>query len=141
MTMPGSLPEPDAQAGGALPPQAAPAPGPLSRLPAQLMELLQTRLELLSTELEAEKLRLFGALVQMLLALLLAGGALFMASLAVLMFCPEAWRGWAALGLMSAYALLAAWAWRGARAQLSRPSGVFDASLAELARDRASLGG
>jgi len=126
------------------PPETSPdaASGrPLGRLIQLLLELAQTRVELLSTELEAEKLRLFGALAQMLFALLLAGAALFMFSLAVLLLSPDSWRWLSGLVLMLGYAGLAAWAWSGARAQLSRPSGPFAATAAELARDRASLGG
>ncbi|WP_428508632.1 phage holin family protein [Roseateles sp.] len=126
------------EAGGAAA-AAGLAARPLGRLARLLLELLQTRVELLSSELEAEKLRLFGALVQMLLALLMAGGALFMFSLAVLLLSPDGWRWLSGLVLTVIYAGLAAWAWSGARAQLSQPSGLFAASAAELARDRAGL--
>lgn len=134
----GPRPESRQEAGGAAA-AAGLAAGPLGRLARLLLELLQTRVELLSSELEAEKLRLFGALVQMLLALLMAGGALFMFSLAVLLLSPEGWRWLSGLVLTVIYAGLAAWAWSGARAQLSQPSGLFAASAAELARDRAGL--
>ena len=134
----GPRPETRREPGGASPATGLGA-GPLGRLLRLLLELLQTRVELLSSELEAEKLRLFGALVQMLLALLMAGGALFMFSLALLLLSPEGWRWLSGLVLSVIYAGLAAWAWSGARAQLSQPSGVFSASAAELARDRAGL--
>ena len=134
----GPRPESRQEAGGTAA-AAGLGAGPLGRLARVLLELLQTRVEMLSSELEAEKLRLFGALVQMLLALLMAGGALFMFSLAVLLLSPEGWRWLSGLVLTVIYAGLAAWAWSGARAQLSQPSGLFAATAAELARDRAGL--
>jgi len=113
--------------------------GSMRRLAAHGLEMLQLRLELFSTELEAAKLRIFGALAQLLLALLLAGAALLMLSLSLLLLSPPDWRWLVALGLMLVYGGLAWWIWGGARAQLSQPAGPFGGSAAELTRDQAAM--
>ncbi|WP_348691478.1 phage holin family protein [Acidovorax soli] len=113
----------------------------LRRLLDHVLELLQLRLSLLGTELEAEKLRLFGALLGALLALLFGGMALGLLSLAIVLLSPDAWRWLAALLLGALYLGLAWWLWTRARERLAAPSGLFAASLAELGRDREELGG
>lgn len=116
--------------------------GPLAglrRMAAQLLELLQLRVELLSTELEAEKLRLFGALVQVLLALLLAAASLGMLSFCLLLLSPEGWRWLSALLLGLLYAGLGWWCWRRASKGLGQAGGPFAGTAAELARDREAL--
>jgi len=128
-------PEKPATAG----PQAPGGLAGLRRLGAQMLELLQLRVELLSTELEAEKLRLFAALTQGLLALLLAAAALGMLSLCLLLLVPETWRWFSALLLGLLYAGLGWWCWRRAVLSLSQPGGVFAGTAAELARDREAL--
>lgn len=114
--------------------------GRAQRLLGHGLELLQTRLDLLSTELEAEKLRLFAALVQGFLSLLLAAAALGMLSLCLLLLTPESWRWLTALGLCLLYAVSALLLWRAARQHLRQPGGLFASSAAELARDRSALG-
>jgi uncharacterized membrane protein YqjE len=113
----------------------------LRRLLDHALELFQLRLALLGTELEAEKLRLFGALLGALLALLFGGMALALFSLAIVLLSPDAWRWLAALLLGLAYLGLGAWLWQRARARLAAPGGLFAGSVAELARDRDELGG
>ena len=127
-------PAADAGEAGATGPLAA-----LRRMLGHLLELLQLRLELLSTELEAEKLRLFAALTQGLLALLMAGAGLVMLSICLLLLSPEGWRWLAALLLGILYAGLAWWSWRCACKQLSQLGGIFAGSAAELTRDRDAL--
>jgi uncharacterized membrane protein YqjE len=113
--------------------------GRAQRLLGHGLELLQTRLELLSTELEAEKLRLFAALAQGFLALLLAAAALGMLSLCLLLLTPESWRWLTALALCLLFGVSALVLWRGACQQLRQPGGLFASSAAELARDRSAL--
>lgn len=123
-------------------PQEPPAAGllpSLRRMLAHGIEMLQIRAEQVSLELEAEKLRLFSALAQSLLALLLAAAALGMLSLCLLLATPEAWRWLSALALGLLYLGLACLCWRRARRQLSQPGGAFAGSVAELGRDRSAL--
>jgi uncharacterized membrane protein YqjE len=89
---------------------AAPEGAP-SGLVASLRQLLHsalalafTRVELLAVEWEEERRRLTSALVLVLMAVTLASMALVMLSLAIVLACPEAQRGWAALGLALLYA-------------------------------------
>jgi uncharacterized membrane protein YqjE len=109
------------------------------RLLATLLEIGQVRLELIATELELEKLRLFDAL-------LLAGAAMLALAVGVVLLCffvvaaaGDAWR----LHTLAALALLfiaaSVWGLRAARARLRSPGSLFDATSAELARDRAAL--
>jgi uncharacterized membrane protein YqjE len=109
------------------------------RLLATLLELGQVRLELIATELELEKLRLFDAL-------LLAGAAMLALAVGVVLLCflivaaaGEAYR----LHTLAFLALLfiagSAWGLQAARARLRSPGTLFDATAAELARDRAAL--
>ncbi|MET0518652.1 MAG: phage holin family protein [Burkholderiaceae bacterium] len=123
-------------------PTDKPDPGVLAtlrRIGAHGLELLQLRVELLSTELEAEKLRIFGALTQVVLGLLLVAAALGMFSVCLLLLCPEGWRWLGALALALVYAGLGGWCWRRASEQLSQPGGAFAGTVAELARDREAL--
>lgn len=111
----------------------------LRRLLGTLLEIAQVRLELLGTDLELEKQRLFDALLLGLLALLMAGvGLVLLCGFIILLF----WDGYrlAAVGVMMLLVLLtAAWLVRAARRRLQTPNGIFEASLAELQRDRAGL--
>ncbi len=111
----------------------------LRRLLGTLLEIAQVRLELLGTELELEKQRLFDALLLGLLALLMAGvGLVLLCGFIVLLF----WDGYrlAVLGVMLLLVLIAAVGLvRAARRRLQSPNGIFEASLAELQRDRAGL--
>lgn len=124
-------------------PAAAPAglAATLRGLGAQALEMLQIRIELFGTEWQVEKLRIFGALAGLVLALLLAGAALVMLSLALVWLCPPPWHWAAALLLALAYAGLAWLAWRRALLRLNPPGGAFALTLAELARDREQLTG
>ncbi|MBA3056575.1 MAG: phage holin family protein [Gammaproteobacteria bacterium] len=111
----------------------------LRRLLGTLLEIAQVRLELLGTELELEKRRLFDALLLGLVALLMAGvGLVLLCGFIILLF----WDGYrlAAVGVMMLLVLLtAAWLVRAAGRRLQTPNGIFEASLAELQRDRAGL--
>jgi uncharacterized membrane protein YqjE len=109
------------------------------RLLATLLELGQVRLELIATEIELEKLRLFDAL-------LLAGAAMLALAVGVVLLCffivaaaGDAYR----LHALAVLALLfiggSALGLRAARSRLRSPGTLFDATAAELARDRAAL--
>lgn len=107
-----------------------------------LVELAQVRLELFGTELEAEKLRIFDALLQAIIAVVLLGLALVLAlGFVVLLF----WEGHrlAAVGVLT---LLfagagAALLLRARHALKTRDGGPFALTLGELQRDRTGLRG
>ena len=113
----------------------------LQRTGASLLALLHTRLELLGSELREEQARLVAVAAWGILALLLLQtGALFLGLLAVAAWGEE--RRLLALAVVAALLIgaggLSLWialrTWR-------RGDGLFDASLAELERDRRSLRG
>lgn len=113
--------------------------GSLRRLLHSSLEVVQVRLRLLGTELEEEKLRLTGGLLLACVGLLLLGiGLLLMCVLIVLWVAPA--HRLAALGLLTALFLGAAlWLLYRASQQLRNPGGLFQGSLAELAKDRDAL--
>jgi len=105
-----------------------------------LLDLALVRLELFGTELEAEKLRLFNALVQGAVALVMLALALVLTlGFVVLLF----WDGYrlAAIGALAAvFAGVGAWLLLRARnALIVRDGGPFALTLGELRRDRESL--
>jgi uncharacterized membrane protein YqjE len=112
----------------------------LRRLAHTALELAQTRLELLGCELEQAKLRLFDALLWAIVALMLLSVGLVLLVAFVLLLFQESYRlpALAVLVLLflgGGLALI-----RLARQRLQSPGGLFAASAAELARDRADLG-
>lgn len=111
----------------------------LSRLLGTVLEIAQVRLDLVGTEVELEKRRIFDGLLWGAVALLVLGiGLVLLCGFIVLLF----WDGYrlpavgamALLFLFSSAALI-----RQARRRLRRANGMFEASLAELERDRAGL--
>ena len=108
----------------------------LRQLLFTLLETAQVRLELLGTELEAEKRRIFDALVFAAIALVcLALGLVLLCATVILMF-PDSWR-FAVAGAMVLLFLAGGLGLLGlARRRLRSPSGMFHASVQELARDR-----
>lgn len=120
----------------------APASGlfaSLTRLLGTGLELAWVRLQLLSNEIELEKRRLFDGLLLALVALLLLGVGLTLLSGFLVLLVADAYRllalGLVSLGFLLAGVLLL----RAARQSLRSPDGLFSASMAELARDRAVL--
>lgn len=111
----------------------------LRRLLTSGVELLRVRLALLGTDIEQEKLRLFDAVLWAGLALLLLGmGLLLLCALVVVLLWEQ--QRLPALAALAALCLGGgAWLLRRARARLRAPGGLFAASVAELARDRAGL--
>ena len=112
----------------------------LRRLLVSSAELAEVRLALFATELQQEKLRALDALVWLALGVAAAGVALVLLSLFVVLLFPEPWRI-AVLGVVVlAYAAGAWLALRRARALLAEAP-PFEATLAELRRDRETLAG
>jgi len=112
----------------------------LRRLSGDLAELAQLRLELFATELQQEKLRALESLAWLGIALLAFGVGLVMASLFLVLLAGEEHRLVALGAVVLLDFAIAALAWRFARARL-RDGVPFEASIAELRRDRAALAG
>jgi uncharacterized membrane protein YqjE len=113
--------------------------GSLRQLLGTVLEIGHVRLALLGNDLERQKLRIFDGLLLAALGLMLVTvGIVLLCGLIVLLF-SEGYR-LAALGVLAA-AFLGAGALllRSGGRRLQTPQGVFDATLAELARDRAAL--
>jgi uncharacterized membrane protein YqjE len=104
-----------------------------------VLEIAQVRLDLVGTEVELEKRRIFDGLLWGAVALLVLGiGLVLLCGFIVLLF----WDGYRlpAVGAMALLFLLASAALiREARRRLRKANGMFEASLAELERDRAGL--
>lgn len=111
----------------------------LRQLLASGLEMVQVRLELLGSDIEQEKLRLVDGLLQAGFALMLLGiGAVLLCGFIVLLF----WDGYrlAALGALTLLFLGGGLLLlKKAQDRLRSPGGMFGASLAELAQDRAGL--
>lgn len=111
----------------------------LQRLLGTVLDMAQVRLALLGTEVELEKQRLFDGLIWGAVGLLaLDIGLVLLCGFVTLLF----WDGYrlAAVGVMALLFLaFAALLMHEARQRLRHPSGMFDASLEELKRDRAAL--
>lgn len=111
----------------------------LQRLLGTVLDMAQVRLALLGTEVELEKQRLFDGLIWGAVGLLaLDIGLVLLCGFVTLLF----WDGYrlAAVGVMALLFLaFAALLMYEARQRLRHPSGMFNASLEELKRDRAAL--
>lgn len=103
------------------------------------LEMAQVRLDLFGTEVEFEKRRLFDGLLWGAIALLILGiGFVLFCGFIILLF----WEGYrlAAVGVMALLFLTGGILLiREARQRLRNPTGIFNASLAELKQDRAGL--
>lgn len=113
--------------------------GSARRLLDTLLEIAQVRLELVVTEFEIEKQRWFDALV-------LALGALFALGVGIVLLCAwlvllagEAWRLHALGALILLFLGGGLWALHAARTRLRGTGTMFEASLAEVGRDRELL--
>jgi uncharacterized membrane protein YqjE len=111
----------------------------LRQLLCTAVDTLELRLALLSNEIEQEKLRLFDGLLWAGLALLLLGlGALLLCAFVVVLFWDS--HRLLALGTLALLFLGAGgWLLVRARVRLRSRGGLFNSSVAELARDRAGL--
>lgn len=123
-------------------PQASPEGlfGSLKVLGATFAAILQNRLELLSTDIAEERARLGAILLLSLVALFCLGvGVLLLTLLVVVLFWDT--HRLAALGTLTVL-FLAAGGWIGGLAlqRLRSKPRLFEASIAELAKDREHLG-
>lgn len=111
----------------------------LRRLLGTVLEIAQVRLELFGTEIELEKRRLFDGLLWAVIGLLVSGvGLVLLCGFIILLF----WDGYRlpALGLMTLLFLAGGLLLlRLARQRLRSRTGMFNASVTELERDRAGL--
>lgn len=111
----------------------------LRGLAATGVATLQNRLELLSVELQEEKARLLGLLVYGAAALILLATGVVFAAVFITVLLWDSHR-LLALGVFSALFLAAGvFALTAARRLTASASRPFEASLAELVRDRAAL--
>ncbi|RQS08117.1 phage holin family protein [Burkholderia sp. Bp8998] len=110
--------------------------GPLRRFVGSAIGLLQTRLELVGIELAEEKERLMGVLFLGLAAMMLATMALISLTVLVTIAFWDTYR-WQSLAAITAlYAIAAIVCALKARAGLHDAPTVFEATLAELEKDR-----
>lgn len=121
-------------------------PGPIRGLFRSLANLLataigiaQTRLELLSTELQEEVHRAAEILVWTIVALLAALIGLFMLALVIIFIFWDTHRIVASISVTGGLMLIALAAALVLRAKIRSRPRLFDATLTELAKDRASL--
>lgn len=111
----------------------------LRQLLATTVEIARVRLALFSTEIEQEKLRLFDAVLWAGLALLLLGLGMLMLSAFVVVLFWDSHRLLALGALTLLYLGAGTWLLYRARQRLRSPGGLFNTSVAELARDRDGL--
>ncbi|MDO8813165.1 MAG: phage holin family protein [Gallionella sp.] len=114
--------------------------GSVKRFAATLASIVSTRLELLANELQEERLRLTQMLLFALLALFCFGmGLLLLTVFIVVLFWDE--HRLAVLGALTViFFVLGSLAAVLLRGKAQEKSGLFSASLAELAKDREQLG-
>lgn len=114
--------------------------GSIRRLLSTLTGMVVTRLELLVNELQEERLRLVQMLIFALFAVFcLCMGVLLLALFLVVLFWDEH-RLAVLAGLILAFFVAGGWLLMLARSKLRQGSKLFSTSLAELAKDRQSLG-
>lgn len=111
----------------------------LANLLATAIGIVQTRLELLSTELQEEVHRVAELMVWSVVALLAAGAGLFLLALVVILLFWDTHRVLAAVGVTSAFFVIAIVAAFVLRAKLRAKPPLLDATIAELKKDRDSL--
>ncbi|RQS54048.1 phage holin family protein [Burkholderia sp. Bp8986] len=115
--------------------------GPLRRFVGSAIGLLQTRLELVGIELAEEKERLMGVLFLGLAAMMLATMALISLTVLVTIAFWDTYR-WQSLAVITAlYAIAGIACALKARTSLREAPTVFEATLAELEKDREAFRG
>jgi uncharacterized membrane protein YqjE len=125
-----------------LPAQSGPVSGlfkSLANLLAKIVAIAQTRLELLTTELQEEMHRVAEIMVWTLVALLAAGIGLFLAALAIIFVFWDTHRVLASVVVTSMFFGIAIVAGIVLRAKIRSKPRMLDATLTELAQDRAQL--
>lgn len=123
------------------PPASAGLFSSLRNLLDSALQLGQVRLQLLGTELEEQKLRLAQGLVLSALGALLLTVATVLLSAFVLLVFWDTHRLAAAAVLTLAFAAGGLWLLNAGRRAVRSAESMFQASLDELARDRARLAG
>ncbi|MEQ1578950.1 MAG: phage holin family protein [Steroidobacteraceae bacterium] len=123
------------------------APGPVSSLLGSLAKVFatvigiaQTRLEILSTELQQEVTQAAQMLLWAFVAVFAAGTGLFIGGLVLIFAFWETHRLLAAALVMVFFFLLAVIAVFMLRAKVKSRGRLFEATLAEFAKDREHLG-
>lgn len=111
----------------------------LKRVSATLLAMVQTRLELASLELtQARKAAVQSVVYSLLLALALALGSVAVWVFLIVLAWPD--HGYAALVACAAfYLLLAAWFWLKLKGATQSERPLFEATVAELGRDRDAI--
>jgi uncharacterized membrane protein YqjE len=113
--------------------------GTLRRMLANALELAQVRLQLLGTEVELAAQRLVEGLLWGAMAVLVLGLGLVLLCGLLILLVQDAYR-LAAVGVLALLFLVGGlWLLGQARQRIRRASGLFEASVAELRRDRAAL--
>jgi uncharacterized membrane protein YqjE len=127
--------------------EPGPGPGPISGLIGSLKNALstlvaiaQTRLEILSTELQEEIGRAANLLLWAFIALFATGIGLFLGALVLIFAFWDTHRVLVSLLVMGFFFVLATTAVLVLRIKLSRRPRLFEATIAEFARDREHLG-
>jgi uncharacterized membrane protein YqjE len=115
--------------------------GSLKGMLSSLIAIAQTRLELISTELQEEVGRAAELLLWAFIALFAAGIGLFLGALVLIFAFWETHRLLVSLLVMGFFFLLALTAVLVLRARLKSRPRLFEATIAEFARDREHLDG
>jgi uncharacterized membrane protein YqjE len=115
--------------------------GSLKSMLSSLIAIAQTRLELISTELQEEVGRAAELLLWAFIALFAAGIGLFLGALVLIFAFWDTHRVLVSLLVMGFFFLLALVALLVLRARLRSRPRLFEATIAEFARDREHLDG
>jgi uncharacterized membrane protein YqjE len=111
----------------------------LANLVGTVVAIAQTRLELLTTELQEEMHRVAEILVWTLIALLSAGIGLFLLALVIIFIFWDTHRVLASVLVTAVFFVIAVVAALVLQAKVRGKPRMLDATLAELAKDRANL--
>ncbi len=111
----------------------------LRNLATTLVALAQTRLELLSTELAEERLRLLQILLGSFAALFFSALGVVMLTLFVVVWFWDTHRALVTMLFAVLYLGTGGVLWLVVRNKIRQKSGLFSASIAELAKDRQHL--
>ena len=111
----------------------------LRKLATTLVALAQTRLELLSTELAEERLRLLQILLGSFAALFFSALGVVMLTLFVVVWFWDTHRALVTMLFAVLYLGTGGVLWLVVRNKIRQKSGLFSASIAELAKDRQHL--
>jgi len=115
--------------------------GSLKNMVSSLIAIAQTRLELISTELQEEVGRAAELLLWAFIALFAAGIGLFLGALVLIFAFWDTHRVLVSVLVMGFFFLLALTAVLVLRAKLRARPRLFEATIAEFARDREHLDG